>query len=80
MVREAAATTKVRVVYDSSAKVTNGVKSLNDCLHAGPSLTPLLYTVMLRFRMYKIVLLADIRQAFLQIEVDPGDRDALRFL
>ena len=49
-------------------------------MHTGPSLTPLLYTVMLRFRMYKIVLLADIKQAFLQIEVDPEDRDALRFL
>ena len=80
VVREEAATTKVRVVYDASAKATKGVKSLNDCLHTGPSLTPLLYTVMLRFRMYKIVLLADIKQAFLQIEVDPEDRDALRFL
>ena len=65
VVREEAATTKVRVVYDASAKATKGVKSLNDCLHTGPSLTPLLYTVMLRFRMYKIVLLADIKQAFL---------------
>ena len=35
---------------------------------------------MLRFRMYKIVLLADIKQAFLQIEVDPEDINALRFL
>ena len=80
VVREEAATTKVRVVYDASAKATKGVKSLHDCLHTGPSLTPLLYTVMLRFRMYKIVLLAYIKQAFLQIEVDPEDRDPLRFL
>ena len=80
VVREEAGTTKVRVVYDASAKATKGIKSLNDCLHTGPSLTPMLYTVMLRFRMYKIVLLADIKQAFLQIEVDLEDRDALRFL
>ena len=80
VVREEAATTKVRVVYDASVKATKRVKPLNECLHTGPSLTPLLYTVMLRFRMYKIVLLADIKQAFLQIEVDPEDRDALRFL
>ena len=78
--REEVARTKVRVVYDALAKAAKGVKSLNDCLHTGPSLTPLSYTVMLRFRMYKIVLLADIKQAFLQIEMDHEDIDALRFL
>ena len=44
VVREEAATTKVKVVYDASVKATKGVKSLIDCLHTGPSLTPLLYT------------------------------------
>ena len=41
VVREEAATTKIRVVYDASGKATKEVKSLNDCLHTGPSLTSL---------------------------------------
>eukprot|EP00112_Aurelia_sp_Birch-Aquarium-sp1_P015934 Seg357.4 transcript_id=Seg357.4/GoldUCD/mRNA.D3Y31 product="hypothetical protein" protein_id=Seg357.4/GoldUCD/D3Y31 len=80
VVRQDAATTKVRIVYDASAKTSKGVKSLNECLHTGPSLTPLLFSVLLKFRMHKTVLLADIKQAFLQIEIDQKDRDAMRFL
>ena len=30
--------------------------------------------------MYPIVLLGNVQKAFLQIEIDPCDRDALRFL
>ena len=39
VVRQDAVTTKLRVVYDASAKGDNGKgASLNDCLHVGPSL------------------------------------------
>ena len=48
VIRENAETTKLRIVYDASAKLTKGSKSLNNCLHTGPSLTPLLYDVLLR--------------------------------
>ena len=48
VIRENAETTKLRIVYDASAKLTKESKSLNDCLHTGPSLTPLLYDVLLR--------------------------------
>ena len=48
-------------------------------LHVGPSITPLLYDVLLRLRMYKVVLIGDIRKAFLSIGVHKQDRDALRF-
>jgi len=80
VIRRDAKTTKVRVVYDASSKDTKGGVSLNDCLHVGPALAPLLYNVLLRFRSKKVALVADIEKAFLNIEVNPRDRDALRFL
>ena len=43
--RENAETTKLRVVYDASARAHNGAPSLNDCLHTGPSLQNKLWSV-----------------------------------
>ena len=70
VVRKEASTTKVRVVYDASAKVGTGGTSLNDCLHVGPSLNPLLFDILLRFREKRVVLVGDNEKAFLNIEVD----------
>ena len=80
VVRENAETTKVRVVYDASCKDKNTRTSLNDCLHVGPSLTPLIFDILLRFRDARVALVGDIAKAFLNIEVNPADRDCLRFL
>ena len=80
VVRENAETTKVRVVYDASSKDRKSGVSLNDCLHVGPSLTPLIFDVLLRFRVNPIALVGDIEKAFLNIEIHPEHRDCLRFL
>ena len=42
-------TSKLRVVYDASAKKDG--TSLNDCLYAGPSLISLIFDILLRFRL-----------------------------
>ena len=80
VVRKEALTTKVRVVMDGSAKVKANAPSLNECLHTGPSLTPNILDILLRFRWFKVALVSDIEKAFHMITVDEQDRDALRFL
>ena len=67
IVREDKVTTKIRMVFDASAR-TYG-PSLNECLSAGPSLTTSLFGVLLRFRVPRYVFIADIEKAFLQIFV-----------
>ncbi|GBM23199.1 hypothetical protein AVEN_159880-1 [Araneus ventricosus] len=49
---------------------------------APPPLAATLYqrAIMLRFRKNQIVLIADIRQMFRQILIDPSQRDLLRIL
>ena len=80
VVREDAETTKVRVVYDASCKSGKSGVSLNDCLHVGPALTPLIFDVLLRFKINPVAVVSDIEKAFLNIEINPEDRDCLRFL
>jgi hypothetical protein len=73
VVRPEKSTTKLRVVYDASAR-SNG-PSLNDCLYVGPSLLPLLFDILHRFRLHRIALVADIEKAFLNISISEEDRD-----
>ena len=75
-----AKTTKICVVHDASSKKGKGGVSLNDCLHVGPALSPLLYDILIRFREKRVVLVGYIENAFLNVEVKLRDRDCLRFL
>ena len=79
VVRESAETTKLRVVYDASARATSGVPSLNECLNPGPPLWNKLWNVLVRARFHSVAIAGDIKQAFLQVRIREEDRDALKF-
>ena len=78
VVRQDKETTKVHVVYDASVR-SNG-PSLNDCLHPGPKFDQRIFDLLLRFRVHRVALIADIEKAFLMVSVAKDDRDSLRFL
>ena len=63
--RKDASTTKTRVVFNASAAKL-GEKSLNGTLDQGPSILPTLVGLLLRFRLKKIALQADIKKALSQ--------------
>ena len=73
-------TTKLRVVYDASARSSRSASSLNQCLLRGPVRLPSLCGVLLRFRLHNVAVCADVEKAFLQISIRPDDRDVTRFL
>ena len=80
IIRQDRETTKIRVVYDGSAKEGGQSYSLNDCMNTGPNYIPLLFNIPVRFRSYPIAATADIEKAFLMIRIVEDDRDSLRFL
>ena len=61
-------TTKVRAVFDASAKSTTGV-SLNDCLLVGPTVHSPLIDVLLRFRLHRVAITTDISKMYRAIEL-----------
>ena len=73
-------TTKVRVVYDASAKTRQCNKSLNECLYRGPVMLPVLSGLLLRFRLSPIGIVSDIEKAFLSVGLQVKDRGVTRFL
>ncbi|KAG8176703.1 hypothetical protein JTE90_003838 [Oedothorax gibbosus] len=71
--------TRLRIVFDMSSKERWSL-SLNDNLHSGPNLNPNLLTLLLKFRMNGIGIVADIERAFLSIGLKEVDRNCQRFL
>ncbi|UYV65019.1 hypothetical protein LAZ67_3002845 [Cordylochernes scorpioides] len=77
--KENSPTTKVRPVFDASAK-KKGKLSLNDCLERGPNMIETIPRILNKFRKSEIGVSSDIEKAFLQIGIREEDRDYLRFL
>ena len=64
--KEHSMTTKVRVVFDASAK--------------SASVHPPLVDVLLRFRLHRVALTADISKMYRAVELIPDDCDLHRFV
>ena len=63
--REEKGATKIRAVFDSSCSSYG--PTLNGYLHSGPNLLSKTFDFLLRFRLNKVDILADKKQAFLKV-------------
>lgn len=79
VVKPGAESTKLRIVYDASARAHSGAPSLNECLNPGPPLQNKLWDVLVRSRFHPVALTGDMQKAFLQVRIREADRDVLRF-
>ena len=70
--KQDAESTKLRIVYDASAKESNTQPSLNDCLNPGPTLQNLHWSILVRARFLPVLLTGDLRENV------PADQDQRR--
>ena len=59
VIRDQAKSTKMRIVFDFSAKANSRV-SLNDCLEVGPSLQPMIFDILQRNPLRLMCITGDI--------------------
>ncbi|GFS48753.1 integrase catalytic domain-containing protein [Trichonephila inaurata madagascariensis] len=79
VLRDSSTTTKLRVVFDASAKSTTG-HSLNDLLMVGPRVQRDVYPILLSFRTFQIAVCADLEKMFRQIKISSEDTNWQRIL
>lgn len=70
---------KIRVVFNASAKSSNG-NSLNDILLTGPKLQADIVALITRARTHRFIFTADIKQMYRQILVSPEHQDLQRII
>ncbi|GFY41799.1 integrase catalytic domain-containing protein [Trichonephila inaurata madagascariensis] len=78
VIRSDKTTTRIRIIFDGSAH-EDGYLSLNQSLYTGPNLHHNILELLLCFRKSPVAFTADVKSAFLQIELDLRDRDFTRF-
>lgn len=79
VIKEASSTTKIRPVFDGSAKSNNG-RSLNDLLFVGATIQPDLFTHLIRWRRYKFAFTGDIEKMYRMVWVNPQHAEFQRIL
>ena len=71
--------TAQRMIFDASAKSSSGV-SQNDTLLIGPTVHSSLIDVLLRFRLHRVVITADVSKMYRVASLAADDRDLHRFV
>ena len=78
--KEHSTTTKIRAVFDASAKSSTGI-SLNDTLLVGPTVHSSLLDVLLKFRTHRVALTTDdVSKMYRAVNSAMSDRDFHRFV
>ena len=72
-------TTKLRVVFDGSAKTSNG-RSLNDNLLVRPVVQDILIAILTSFRFNAVALSADLAKLYRKVVLDNPEKDFQRTL
>ncbi len=67
-------------MYNCSCRASAGSPGLYDCLESTPPELNNLTTLLMRFRLGKYAVSADIEKAFLNVALHENDRDVTRFL
>lgn len=68
VLKNSSITTKLRVVFDGSAKSSTGI-SLNDVLRVGPTIQDDLFSILIRFRKHNYVIKGDITKMYRQVNI-----------
>ena len=79
VVKESSSTTKIRAVFDTSAKSSLNV-SLNDLLLVGPTVHSSLVDVLIRFQQHRIALTTDVSRMYRAVLLPAEERDLHRFV
>ena len=72
VMREASASTPIRIVYDAAAEC-QGV-CLNDFIAAGPNVTNTVVSSLIKYRLNKVAFAADIKEMFHQVQLEDKDK------
>ena len=78
VVRKSSTTTKIRIVFDASAKTSTGT-SLNEQFMIGHTVHSQLIDVLLRFRNFKIAMTTDVSRMYHAVLLTEEQRDLHRF-
>jgi hypothetical protein len=79
VLKEDSTATKLRVVFDGSAKTTNGI-SLNESMHVGPKILNDWTELILRWRTHAVVFIADVEEMYRQINIHSDHQKFQRIL